>query len=815
MDGKLPSTAKEQIANDYISALNSIFGRIGCWSYDHRWVVLLICLAVLALFGYFSIFARFDMSLEAFFNRDDPTYGTYLEFREDFSSDEISYILYRAPGYTHGPWNIEVMRKIAKLTRSLKKEVPFVNEITSLTNVEFMEGVPGGIKVYELLEDFPTNQEDLLKIRDKVLAKPAYVGGIASQDGQYAAVIIEMEKSCIDSPEQIKLDPEGGSGLDNLYPQVSMDAIEKILNQPEYSDLEFFHAGDVPFNAIYNRLAERESMILMGVAFLIIGILLAFVFRSVVGVVGPFAVVLLALTISVGFIGLLRWRMDFMFALLPTLLIAIGVADSVHMLTTFKVQFSLLSNRREAVRRTMFLVGTPCLLTSVTTAAGLSAMSISRIKSLAHFAVYSAVGVIAAFLFSISLLVVFLSLGRSAPGEKTGKKPSQVRSLFNRLDHGFDALLAGIASFDVRFRKPIIFLFLVGFVLSAIGMTKLTVDSNFLTELKEEVPLRQVTTFVDEVMGGTSSVVYLFDTGIPDGVKDIEVLRQIEGLQREADKYTDIVKKSYSIVDILKDINQSFHDGNPAYYVLPGSRELVAQYLLIYSMSGGSEAEDYVSSDYSRARLELRCKTIEMSRLGKMLGELEGFLETQSNAVSRIQVTGIGALWLVFQEYVTESQIKGILLAFTVIAAMMCFILRSVRIGLVSMIPNISPVVLTLGVMGWVGLHLDYVRILIAAVAIGIAVDDTIHLVTRYRFEFLRCRDYAKALAESMQDMGRALFTTSVMLMSGFLVNLMSSANSISTLGMLLAATIFAALVADFFLMPAIIMTFKLFGPEG
>jgi predicted RND superfamily exporter protein len=309
-------------------------------------------------------------------------------------------------------------------------------------------------------------------------------------------------------------------------------------------------------------------------------------------------------------------------------------------------------------------------------------------------------------------------------------------------------------------------------------------------------------------------VVYLFDTGTPDGIKDIEVLRQIERIQGEADKYTEIVKKTYSIVDILKDINQSFHDGDPAYYVLPESRELVAQYLLLYSISGGSEAENYVSADYSRARLELRCKMIEMSRLGRMLEEIEAVRKALPEMTSSVQVTGIGVLWLVFMEYITQSQIQGILLAFTVVAAMMCFVLKSIRIGLFSMMPNLCPVVLILGIMGWIGLPLDYVRLLVATVAIGIAVDDTIHLVTRYRYEFLMCRNYAEALRVTMQDVGRALFTTSIILISGFLVNMLSVTNSISTVGILLAGTILAALVADFFLMPAIIMTFELFGPE-
>ena len=250
------------------------------------------------------------------------------------------------------------------------------------------------------------------------------------------------------------------------------------------------------------------------------------------------------------------------------------------------------------------------------------------------------------------------------------------------------------------------------------------------------MPIRQVTEFVDNTMGGMGSLVYLFDTGVPEGIKNPEVLRDIERFQAKADEQKHVVTKTYSIVDVLKDINQSFHDGDPAYHVLPETRRLVAQYLLLYEMSGGEEIEDYVSSDYSRASLELRCRAVETSVYAEMAETLYDYLRAEPLRASRISSTGIGALWLKLMDYISQSQIRSILLALTVIGAMMCFIFKSVKIGFFSMIPNISAVILTVGVMGWIDMPLDYVRLLIATVAIGISVDDTIHHVTRYIREF-------------------------------------------------------------------------------
>ena len=177
-------------------------------------------------------------------------------------------------------------------------------------------------------------------------------------------------------------------------------------------------------------------------------------------------------------------------------------------------------------------------------------------------------------------------------------------------------------------------------------------------------------------------------------------------------------------------------------------------------------------------------------------------------------MTGIGALWVKMMAYIVSSQIRGFLLAFGAIAVVLVLVFRSPRIGLIAMVPNLSPVLLTLGAMGWLGIVLDYSKVGIAAVAMGIAVDDTIHLVSRYRHEFARRGDYMEALVVSLQDVGLALVITSVTLVCGFLVLTLSILDVTAMQGILLATTVVVALIADFLLMPALILTFQPFGPE-
>ncbi len=798
--------------SDYVERLNRFFENVGAWSYDHRWWVLLFSGLLFAASAYLASLAHVDMTFEAFFEEKDPTYSAYLQYQKDFGSDETSYILYELPDKEHGPFDLEAMQKIAQLTTELE-QVPFVDEVTSLANVEIMEAVDDGIDVHELLEEFPQSQQELLVIRELVLSKKLLVGGIVNEDASYAAIILEMEKSSVDPPKELMLDPEGSEWLDNLYPQVTAAAIDEILARPEYADITFYHSGDVPWNAQYNNILVPQTMALTMATYFVIGLLLWVFLRRLMGVIGPFVVVTISITVSAGVIGMMGWDLDMMFPFIPNLLIAIGVADSVHIVSEFNIHFKKLGDRREAIKRTMYLVGTPCLLTSITTAAGLLAMSVSNIKSMAHMAVYSAVGIVAAFLFSVTLLMTLFAFGKRNYVETKSEKRRAIKAEPSSLPL-LNRILVFCSEFTIRYPKQIVVISMLILASSLLGMTQLKVDNNFLEEWREDEPIRNITLKVDDVMGGMSSVIYLFDTGEAGGIKNPKVLKEIERVQMLADQQQPFVKKSYSIVDIIKDLNQTFHNDDPSYYRLPEDRELIAQLLLVYEMSGGENLEEYVSSDLSRANLELRCRMEAVSHMEALVDRIDQHFQQYPLQYSKAEVTGIGALWVVFSQYVAESQIKGILLAFGVIAVMMCIIFRSVKIGMLSMIPNLTPIFLTLGYMGWVGIDLDYTRLLMAPLAIGIAVDDTIHLLTRFHVEFKRLGNYAAALRVSMLHVGRALIGTTIILVMGFIVNVFHGMELQVIFGKLVAWTIFVALVADLFLMPALILLVKPFGAE-
>lgn len=792
--------------NDYLYRASAGFGRMAAWIYDHRWLVLVLCILFLGGGLYFASKVRFDGSLDAFFHKTDPTYEYYKEYQKDFGSDEIAYILYKAPDKPYGPFDLEVMRKIANLTETLENEVPFVREVTSLANVEFIEAEGDFIEIHELLLDFPKTQDQLLHTRDLVMKKPIYIGGLINKTADHAAIILEMNRTSIQPLDEIRLDPKGGDGLDNLYPQVSNTKIREILSRPEYKGIVFYLSGDVPINAVYNEVLSHESETLTLITIIIVGIVGMICFRMrFMGIAGPLTVVILSIVLTLGFMGIMNYSMGVFFIMAPTLLTAIAVTQSVHLLSEFQICLSKGLERREALRQASELVGMPCLLAALTTAAGFFAMVVSQLKALSEFAVFGSVGVLLAFILTFTLLLCLLSFGRKVIN-------SRIQNSKTSKEY-FKPVLNWVLNCDLKHKRMILVIAGILIIFSFIGILKLKVAYNFLEEFKEKTEVHQTLKYAEKVMGGWLSVVYIFDTKNPDGIKGSDVLKKLEALQTEAGKNA-LVKKTYSIVDILKDINQSFHGDNPAYYKLPESRELTAQYLLMYEMSGGKELEDYVTSDYSKTALELRVALSDSYIVADLLNDMQNYLDKNPVAEADVKLTGIGLLWVKIADYIAGSQIKGYILAFCIITCMLCLLFRSFKIGLLCMIPNVAPVILVLAMMGWAEIHLDYFRIMLATIAIGIAVDDTVHLMTRLRREFLRCGNYVKALGNSLFSVGQAMIITSVVLTSAFMVFLYSDMFTLASFGVLLAIIIFSALIADLFLMPAIVLIFKPFGKE-
>ena len=794
---------------DFLDRLNRFFASLAGWSFDHRWWVVALALSMLAGAVQIASQAQIDNSFESYFDAGDSTYEDYLAYRASYGSDETSYLVYSAPGVEHGPWDLSVMESIVHLTEALEDEVPFIYEVQSLANAELMVGSEDGIEIIEIWEDFPESQQELLELRELYLAKPMMVGGLVSEDAQVGGIVLRMDRTSTDPVEDIRFDPDGGDGLGNLYPQVTHNKIEEILARPEYAGVEFHHTGDVPLNALLNILIGEESFTLGLATAVVVALLLLFFFRSFVGVIAPTLVIQLGVVVTVAFVVAMGWKLDLSFGSIPTLMTAIGVAHSVHILSEFRSFFAETLDRRTALVRTLGLVGTPALLSTLTTAVGFASMSFSPIKSVAHMGTYSAVGILAIFVLSLTLLMALLSFGPRTPRKAMTEK----RKLEAKGGPIMVAFLEKNYRFVIRWRKAILGFFSVLILTAIAGIFMLKVDSNWLDDFSDSESVKVAAYFADEHMGAFVSLILLIEGEEPGSLKSPEAMQEMTRIEEWALEHP-LVGNALSISGIVRDLNQTFNEGKPEYYVIPESQELIAQYMLLYETAGGTDANRLVKPDYSSAQLDLRLRLGTVSETREFVEDLNAELQERPLEFTTAKVTGIQSLWLILMEYITTSQIQSFLIAFSAIGLLLCLVFRSLAVGGISMIPNVFPSLLTLGIMGWVGNPLDYNKLMLASVAMGIAVDDTVHMLSRFRHEFRVRGRYEEALRAAMLDVGRALTITSVILVVGFLVLVFSALDSKSSQGLLLGGTIVSALVADFLLMPALVLTLKPFGKE-
>lgn len=774
---------------------------------EHRYWVLALGLLLMAVSFWGASKIKVDSSIATVFTPNDPTYMAYAEYLQDFDSDEVCYILYK-PRTKEGVFDFETMRKITDLTEVLSQEVPFVDKVTSLANVEFIQALgENDMEINDLLLDFPDDQAALLELKPKVLAKQNYQNLVISKDGKYAAIVLEMAVSRLDDLESLKLDPAGGTFSSNLYPGVSFSKVNEILARPEYQGTDFYVTGDVSINAERNRMLTADTAYIVLASLAVVLLMSVYFFNAtVMGVIGPIMIVLMSIVVTVGLMGFNGWAIGVFFGMVPTLLCAIGVAQSVHILIDYQRALVETHNRNTAIILAIKKVGGPCLLAASTTALSFLVMLSSEMQTLREMALFASMGIMAAFLLSVAVLAVCMSRSGSGHYVKNLHKDFSVHN----------SVLTIIESVIDHNRRRSGVILISSFVLiggALLGLSQLKVQVELIEDFKPSVKIRQHTEFVEDKMSGNASLVFLIDSQRENGIKNVEFMRGVERLQNYAETLP-LVRDTRSIVNILKEVNQSFHQDQEEYFVLPEESDLLAQYMLVYEFSGGDQLSDFVSLDSSTTALKLRLAMAASHELGEVVEKMEAYVGANPIQASTVKTTGMGLLWVKIGEYIINTQISSYLLVFVAIFVLVSVVFGSIKLGAISMIPNLAPIFVCMGVMGWIGVPLDHYKIMIGTIALGIAVDDTIHLITRFRSRFMSVGNYDKAMARCLRDVGPALVITTLILVGAFMTYMISEMLTLASFGVLLGSSITLALLADLYLLPCLITKLKLFGPE-
>ena len=770
---------------------DNFFSRWAGFVLRFRWLLLSLVL-LLTIFSFYEMRElKFDSSIESMFLEEDPQLITFNKFKDTFGSDDFVYILFETGDF----FKPEMIRLVGRLVEDLERNVPYVDDVKFLGNVEYVEGVEGGIKISDLMEKIPETDEEIKRIKEKAMAEPNYIDNLISKDGKTAAIAMTFE-----------LYPEEQKKKADVRHEVG-EKVLGILARPEYAGMKFYTAGGPIYDCEYDKLSSKESS-RFGLICIVINLLILFwVIRGVRGVIAPLLVVVLSIFFTLGLVGIIGWTLNMMVILLPVLLICVGIGDSMHIVAETQDQMDHGHDRKEAIVKALTLVGTPCLLTSLTTAAGFTSFLGTVVKPVRKMGVYAAVGVIMAFVLSLIIVPIVFSFGKDKKKAKGGKK-SHERNDF------FDRILDKVFRINTRYPKPIIGIFVGLTLFSLYGYSKIEVETNSMKGLSTDLPLRQAYDYIDSKMGGSMAIEMMLDTGRKDGVKDIAFLRQLGILQNHIDKHP-LTMKTTSIIDFLKKMNRAVHENRPSYYSLPKTSGQATEQLFLYETSGGKELDKQISFDYDTARLNVRTQSLGSKDVRSFMADIDRFANDNLESSIKVEYTGIMTWLRAFVDMVANGQKWSFILAFSAIAIMMIIVLRSFKLGIISMAPNLFPVLISMGLMGMAGMYMDATLMIFSAVIIGVVVDDTVHFFSRYKREFKRVGTYEKALKATLSTVGRPITFTTMTLVAGFSVFGLSDIMSMVNFGLMAGFAFIWALLADFFFVPALLLLMKPLGAEN
>ncbi len=806
--------------NEKIGKRAAVFGMNFIIKYRIPILIAVLVIAVIGFYGMQQIVM--DNSFEGLFEDDDEAIQLNNNFKEIFGNEDYIFVFIEADDI----FSTETLTYIRNLTADIKKELPFVEDITSITDIEYIEVIDGDLYVDDLVgNNIPTAAEDLEEIRQNKLSKEVYLNRIITEDSKKTGILIEFEAI----PERIYIpsDVTGGQmnpivkrdqiyyeyeykDLQNKSNFISINdaesliapSLEEIISRHNNPNIDVYKVGSPNTQYYLESTIQRDAGKAFLIALAIAVIILAFLFRSFAAVLGPVFVIFGTALITFGIIGWIGLPLSTFAIIIALLLLVLTVSYSMHIINHFRSSFNKTGKRLESIRYAFEHATWPCFITAATTAVGFISFAVLPLQQIKNMGIGAAIGVFVTYVLVMLIVPIFLSFGKD-------KKVTVQRENRNKRGSNF---MSKWADLSLKRVVPTIIVTSVLIILSVVFGSFMNVDTDFIRMYGNRNEFVRDANYITQYLGGLYSYEVMIELPEDGMVKEPEVLKTLENMDLLIHTY-ETTKQTTSINNILKDINMTMNEGSSDYFAIPNTRELIAQYLLLYEISGGEELDNWMDYKERFLRLSVQVKH-STTNLRYTFKEIEEFGIANLPEGSKITITGDMPLFLKSVGALVEGQILSILVAFIGISLMMILILRSVKIGLLSMIPNILPIGIVVGIMGLLDITLNLQTIVVAPLLIGIAVDDTVHYFMHFKIEFEKNRNYRHANRETFKKIGWAIVFTSVILILGFSAFATSQINSVIQLAILIGIGIFAALAADLFITPALFVLLKPFGKE-
>jgi predicted RND superfamily exporter protein len=740
----------------------------------HPVASLILSLAVAMFFLAFIPRIQTIDNVDYFTVDGDPDFAFHKEIKEIFGDDEFFVISFKQPDiFTEN--NLLLLRELAEKLEAH----PGVRDVQSLGNVDYVDGAQEYFEVRKFLEVVPDTQEGLDLLRHQALTTPMYLDNLISRDGGTTALIVYP----YDRPE------------DKGFRADLLGDVRGLLSEYESEELVFHLAGNTVTNVSLSRYVQDDVAAFIPLTYFFVALVIWIMFRNVRLTVLALINISVCVGSTMGFMALIGTAMHNVTSVIPSLVMALALADTVHIFSCLdRKVLRAAPDTRAALAHILEKVFVPCFLTTLTTAVGFLSLAVSSIPPIREFAYVASMGMIFEFFFSFVLLPPLLLLCNPS---KIYRETAE--------DKGMNAFLHFLKRVVTTHNVKICVAGLVLVLVSIWFSGRVQVETNLVEYFDRKSELRQDLDFIQNNLSGVSTLDISIKSDTFDAFTDPENLAVIDEIQAFLHTLPG-VDTSISFADYIKEMNKSFHDEDSAYYVIPGQRDLIAQYLLLYD---SENIDDYVNNAFDHARILVRLSENSSARQAQLIDRINEFLEDLPQDDLKMRITGSVVQQVNVIEAVTDGLVSSIALALVVITVIMFVVLRSVKVGFLSLVPNLFPLILNFGIMGLLGIPLDTSTALIAVVALGIAVDDTIHFLSEYNFFRQQKMSMVDSLESVLLGKGLAIVTTSVILCAGFGVLVFSNFVPTFYFGLLSAMVMLTALVGDMLLLPSIMLLRK------
>ena len=750
--------------------LNNFVSKYPIW-------VILACITLVVFAGAGAQNLVFKNDYRVFFGEENPQLTAFESMQKIYNkTDNVAFVVVPKDGNVFTSEHLAALKSLTKASW----QVPFSSRVDSVTNFQYTYAEEDDMIVEDLVMN--TNNlspEALERIKQIAIAEPLLVNRIISNTGHVSVVNVTVQLP----------------GLDPLTetPEVAESVREiKARFLAQYPDTEVFLSGMVMMNTSFTESALGDNATLIPLMFLVVIITIGLLLRTITGTIATILIIIISIVTTMGLAGWLGFYLTGPSSSAPTMILTLAVADCIHILTTMFYEMRQGADKKSAIAKSIKLNFQPIFLTSITTAVGFLSMNFSDSPPFRDLGNLVAMGVMFAFLFSVTIFPALLSILPVKVKKQQQEKKDN---------------MAKLADFVISKRKSLLVFTSVFIIAAAAFVPKNELNDDFVKYFDETVPYRSATDFMEKNLSGMMSVEISIKTGVASGINAPEYLQTVsdfsDWLRQRAE--TDHVN---TITDTLKRLNKNMHADDPAWYKLPDSQELSAQYLLLYEMSlpYGLDLNNQLDVNKSSSRIVATFKNVTSNQLINIETAMQAWF-TEHAPQYEVDFASPSLMFAHIGQRNITSMLIGTTLALVLISILLGIALKSVRFGLVSLLPNLVPAAVAFGLWGLysgqVGLGLSVV----IGMTLGIVVDDTVHFLSKYLHAKREKNASAKeAVHYAFDNVGRALWITTFVLVAGFSVLAQSSFSMNAEMGLLTAMTIFIALVVDFIFLPPLLM---------